>query len=409
MNKYFRLFSLLFRFPAKRITPNLLDYSSIIISRVCLCVLIAGVIVVLVFLNTYSGKATVFEWMLACLLFGHFIGFLFGIPRILQGGSQNGVSSALGTANPLPGRTPQPNTATQTTPGGHSSAVTYQQQVNTNLTEISDWLTKIIVGLGLVNLTKIPNYLKTIAAIPAKALITKGVNNDVAFAFAYGTIVTYTLLGFLFGYIITRIFLASLFLDADRRSLAIDALSSDVTEAKAAAASANNKADLALATTSPQPLAINNVDPANAEQQMASYIQEYVDVRRTMQSGEQRTNKMTDIFGQMIKIVDSLTNFDVVAALNDINGGRRLAAYAYLYVTRDDNFFDDLIEALIDDPLPFNQYSAIQALKRIQVRYNRVLTSTEFTNLKRYYDHLVDAEDRKYELEKLFPGLKSRP
>jgi hypothetical protein len=235
------------------------------------------------------------------------------------------------------------------------------------------------------------------------------VNNDVAFAFAYGTIVTYTLLGFLFGYIITRIFLASLFLDADRRSLAIDALSSDVTQVKAAAASANSKADLALATTAPQQQAVNNVAPANAEQQMASHIQEYNDTRRTMPSGEPRTNKMTDIFGQMIKIADSLTNFDVVAALNDTNDGRRLAAYAYLYATRDVKFFDNLIEALIVDPLPFNQYSAIQALKRIQVRYNRVLTSTQFTNLKRYYDHLVDATDRKYELEKLFPGLRPRP
>jgi hypothetical protein len=405
MNNFFRLLSQFLRFPGKRKSQNLLDSSSIIISRVCIGVLVAGIVIVLLFLNTYSGKATIFEWMLACLLFGVFIGFLFGIPKILQGGSQNAAPAA----NPQPAQTTQMNTAAPTASAGSTSPFTYQQQVNTNLTEISDWLTKIIVGLGLVNLTKIPHYLQIIANIPAKALILKGENGDMAFAFAYSTIVTYSLLGFLFGYIITRIFLAKLFLDADRSSLALDVLSSRITQVNAAANSANNKAELALAstTTSPQQQAVVRVTP---EQQMDSHIQDYNDTRQNMPSGNPRTSKMTDIFSQMIKVASSVQTFDLAAALSDNNNaGRRLAAYAYLFAKPDVNFFDPLIDALVNDPLPFNQYSAIQALKRIQDRQPySTLSFSRFTKLKTYYDHLVNAEDRKYELGKIFPLLTSK-
>jgi len=34
---------------------------------------------------------------------------------------------------------------------------------NTNLEDVSDWLTKIIIGVTLTQLTKIPGYLQSIA------------------------------------------------------------------------------------------------------------------------------------------------------------------------------------------------------------------------------------------------------
>src|SRR5438552_685547 len=74
-------------------------------------------------------------WALACFAVGVVTGFLFGIPRVLQG-TDSGAE------------------ATAHTP--------YQQRVNTNLEQISDWLTKIIVGLGLVQLTKVPGYLSKV-------------------------------------------------------------------------------------------------------------------------------------------------------------------------------------------------------------------------------------------------------
>ncbi len=70
-----------------------------------------------------SAYRAVSLWALAYCAAGFLVGFLFGIPRVLQG------------EDVLPGQQPE-----------------YRQRVNTNLEQISDWLTKIIVGLGLVEL-----------------------------------------------------------------------------------------------------------------------------------------------------------------------------------------------------------------------------------------------------------------
>lgn len=81
----------------------------------------------------------------ASLAAGLLIGFLFGIPRTLQKESQ--PSDAVKAEGPETG--------------------TYG--VNTNLEQISDWLTKIIVGVGLVQLTVIPGKLRGLADYLATA------------------------------------------------------------------------------------------------------------------------------------------------------------------------------------------------------------------------------------------------
>lgn len=62
----------------------------------------------------------------------------------------------------------------------------YQMFVNTNLTGISDWLTKIIVGLGPVKLKNLPPYLTTMATSLTKGIMDKDRGDSMAFA--YGTI-----------------------------------------------------------------------------------------------------------------------------------------------------------------------------------------------------------------------------
>src|SRR5690242_13820196 len=79
-----------------------------------------------------------------CLLLGALVGFLFGIPRSLlhEGGAANGDNEqAAGRYRP-----------------------------NTNLEQISDWLTKILVGVGLTQMGEIPNYLRDGASYLASAL-----------------------------------------------------------------------------------------------------------------------------------------------------------------------------------------------------------------------------------------------
>lgn len=393
---------------------NQIDRASIVIARICLGVVLVGVIIVLVYCNTYSGKATIFAWMLACLLVGTFIGFLFGIPKILQGGGQNpppppptGTAASQGATGTNPPTPPPSPTAT---------GISYQQQVNTNLTEISDWLTKIIVGLGLVNLKQIPAYLDKYAGILAGALFksatAKGVMEPLAFAFSYGTIIGYTILGFLFGYISTRVYLSTIFLTADRRSLDLDKALTEITATKAAVDSANLKAEFALvnATTAPATQAGNpatpNVQPTAAKT-LTQLINEYNDIRQTMKPSSNRTSRMTEVIVQMVRIAPLTENFDLIAMLKDNDNGNRLAAYAYLYARPDYARLGDLVEALIADRAPFNQFWAIQSLgKVIGLQPDNRLPQDLMNKLQTYYDNLGDGWDRKYELAKIIPALK---
>lgn len=78
------------------------------------------------------------------------LGLLFGVPRTLARG-QTGASSAPGSSAPAS------SSQLQGQPASSS-------RVNTNLEDISDWLTKTIVGVGLTQLFSVPRYLWHVAA-----------------------------------------------------------------------------------------------------------------------------------------------------------------------------------------------------------------------------------------------------
>jgi len=83
--------------------------------------------------------------------------------------------------------------------------------VNTNLEQISDWLTKIIVGLGLVELKAIPD-----AAVRFVAFISSAFR-ETSSPIAIGCTLYFPVVGFLSGYLLTRLYLASLIARADSR------------------------------------------------------------------------------------------------------------------------------------------------------------------------------------------------
>lgn len=134
-------------------------------------------------------------WSLACLASGGIIGFLFGIPRVLQGDATHAPAEQLGGKDE--------------TSLSHQAA--YRQQVNTNLEQISDWLTKIIVGIGLVELRRLPELLNRSSTFIANGLGLSP-NSQVL---AAAIIVYFGLIGFLSTYMITRIYLAGAFQRAD--------------------------------------------------------------------------------------------------------------------------------------------------------------------------------------------------
>jgi uncharacterized membrane protein len=116
--------------------------------------------------SSITDRMTAYLWAMMCIALGALIGFLFAVPRFNR--------SAVRSATLLP---------------------------NTNIETVSDWLTKIIVGVGLINLRQIGTFLETTSNDLAGALGSKP-------SFAMALILYFFVAGLIQGYLLTRMFLA---------------------------------------------------------------------------------------------------------------------------------------------------------------------------------------------------------
>jgi len=139
-------------------------------------------------------------WGLAYFVAGFLMGFLFGIPRVSQGkGNDDGAAPEGVKANV----------------GEHS----YEQRVNTNLVEISDWLTKIIVGLGLIELRAVPERVHRAAVWMAQSISNKPATEiESVSSFCGAFIIFFSVVGFLAGYLLTRLYFSGVFSQADQQN-----------------------------------------------------------------------------------------------------------------------------------------------------------------------------------------------
>lgn len=121
---------------------------------------------------------------------GAFIGFLFGIPRSMP------------EIRPMP-------------PGPDGDEPARSYQANTNLEQISDWVTKILVGVGLIQLGRstepigrlVDNVAAGIGGRPADRLMAATI------------LVMFSIFGFLAGYLLTRLLVLHAFTVADRTAV----------------------------------------------------------------------------------------------------------------------------------------------------------------------------------------------
>ncbi|GHF31480.1 hypothetical protein GCM10018790_06620 [Kitasatospora xanthocidica] len=114
----------------------------------------------------------------ASTVLGGGLGFLFGVPRV-RGGSDE----------------PQ---------GSYAP--------NTNLEQVSDWLTKVLLGVGLTQLGSLGTRLHDLGAALAPVLG----GGDAAVPFAAALVLYFLVLGFLAGWLVTRLALPRALNDADR-------------------------------------------------------------------------------------------------------------------------------------------------------------------------------------------------
>ncbi|MBI3881502.1 MAG: hypothetical protein HY301_15745 [Verrucomicrobia bacterium] len=136
------------------------------------------------------GLAIYFMAALGCCAAGVLFGFLFGIPH------------------GEPESKPAPNAAgAKESPGLRDS---------TNLEQVSDWLVKLLLGAGLVQMKEIRSSLVRFAEYLAKCL-----GNDGCVAFIVLLIIYYLIVGFLGAYLLTKLFWRIALTEADKDARAI--------------------------------------------------------------------------------------------------------------------------------------------------------------------------------------------
>lgn len=131
---------------------------------------------------------------------GAFIGFIFGIPRTPASKDPENIAA------------------------------------NTNLEEISDWITKIIVGVSLVQLNQIGSGIVELGHTLAGGLG----NHPTSFVFSISTMIFYFVGGFFLGYLWSRIYLPKIL----RASLEEGRLRLELSETKTKLEETKSKQDL---------------------------------------------------------------------------------------------------------------------------------------------------------------------
>ncbi len=153
--------------------------------------------------TTWSARWTALGSMLlvaaAAMAVGGLLGFLFGVPKVLSEGGGTDTAAEPGAPPAVQG------TVTNAVRGGVTA--------NTNLEQISDWLTKILVGVGLVQLGRAPDAFGRLVGnltdafgMPAGAHVIGSV------------LVAFAVVGFLDAYLLTRLALTGAFDDVESRA-----------------------------------------------------------------------------------------------------------------------------------------------------------------------------------------------
>ena len=145
-------------------------------------------------------------WGCASGAVGFILGFIFGFPRtVTQSVSQ---ASAPAGSQQLSDPKDKANSSTLDNRAARLS-------VNTNLEQVSDWITKTIVAIGLVDLRQFPDHFGQLAVYAGRSLgrpYTGASGAETAAAL----ISYFVVLGFLAGYLLTRMFFQVAFGKGDR-------------------------------------------------------------------------------------------------------------------------------------------------------------------------------------------------
>jgi hypothetical protein len=336
----------------------------------------AGVIGVLIYAQQYwsGGRAKVVGVLggsllvaLGALAGGLLLGLLFAVPRALQERPQTPPGGGSTTpSQPAPGgAAPQP---------ANTTVARRLFQTNANFERLSDWLTSIIVGLGLVNLNSLPGYLRNMGTYFAIGI---GLPFEAGGAIL-AIILHFATCGFLFSYLITRLYLTQALEDAEQPPL--DPAVSKLLEGRAEQV----RDDQSLAPSAEEPkrqgdpvrsddldvaLKVAAAAPSRNRDSIASALralaQRYASTRTSMNPSPERTRAMEGVFAQMkaLALVGSslLPDFQK----SDLPG-ERLVAVAFLETQPDIHYVEWLGDHLNSEKPFVGYHMAVALLKAVR-------------------------------------------
>lgn len=284
-------------------------------------------------------------WGISSLAAGAAAGFLFGIPRVSRSAGEARQDAAA---------------AGETSPGPRATDAAIRP--NTNLEEVSDWLTKIIVGLGLVHLGDIEGIVQRTARNAAAAMSHAPGPAEASIATAL--IVGLAIEGFFGGYIYTRLFLQGAFARSDAQlDDARKRIQKAVDRTQPEEALETNRPTLPSAAqikTATEVERLAEGDPRAAVEKMNELASEYEQVRSSMPSGTDRTRQMRAVVARMTVVALGAAG-QLAQYSTSPRPGERLAAVVILQLRFDPAYSVWLAQRLVDDP-PFIGFQAASAL-----------------------------------------------
>lgn len=308
---------------------------------------------------TPGALGSILLWVFASLAVGGAVGFLFGIPR-------SGLSSK---ARDAKGDTPEGETPASMSTLAPSIGSSPQMQPNTNLEEVSDWLTKIIVGLTLVHLETIRDEIVKISKRAAASFQNNPTPYDESTATAL--IVGFTLFGFVAMYLFMRLFVQGAIHRADRvlspyegavrkaervmkaEPLQVIDTKGSTPQEPVIPSSASVKAAQAVADVAP-------LDPAVVLKPLYQLASEYETLRSQEDYSPGRTRKMSEIAKQMRAHAIAAAPF-ISMLMSSPSPGEHLAASIILQMKYMPEHMQWLARRLVEERA-FIGYQAASAL-----------------------------------------------
>jgi hypothetical protein len=178
---------------------------NLIIAGIAAAIPILGVVGILVYTGANSTFGVGLVAAIAAAAVGLVVGLLFGVPRAISSGAarQNVQASNINLHSVLKPESfigTEDNTPQQQTNVGSEVFIS-----STNLAEVSDWLTKLLLGAGLVSITRLGGPVGRLIDSTAAGLSTSSSVSGSAKVVAGAILFGFFAMGFLDGYILTTV------------------------------------------------------------------------------------------------------------------------------------------------------------------------------------------------------------